>query len=197
MAEEEMIPFKPKTWKEAICNLRTILSIMFIVLGIVVMFIPIDRENPNVQKGLGILIIVASCWVFETFHLAVTSLFPVILCPLLGVVSAKDIASQYFNDTIFMFLAGFLISLAMEQWNLHIRIALAITSIFESPRTILFGVMFAAWFLSMWISNTAAALIMVSNVTALVDTLEGHYGKKKMVKFSKAVMIGIGLEERR
>ena len=182
---------KPSTWGDVFKRPSVIGTIIGVLCGIILMFIPLDPDNSSIQKTLGILVIMATCWVTEILPLSVTALFPVVLCPLLGVSSAKSISSQYFNDTIFMFMSGFLISLAMEKWNLHYRIALAITSCFERPRSILFGVMFAAWFLSMWISNTAAALMMVANITALVETLEDHYGKKKLASFSKAVMIGI------
>lgn len=190
MMEEEP-KNKPSTWGQVFKQPSVIVTIIGVLCGIALMFVPLDPDNSSIQKTLGILIIMATCWVTEILPLSVTALFPVVLCPLLGVSSAKSIASQYFNDTIFMFMSGFLISLAMEKWNLHFRIALAITSCFERPRSILFGVMFAAWFLSMWISNTAAALMMVANITALVETLENHYGKKKLASFSKAVMIGI------
>lgn len=190
MLDESKQNRKILSWGEVFKQIHVIGAIIGILVGFIVCFLPID-ENDKIAKTFGILIIIATCWVTEILPLSISSLFPVVLFPLFGVLSATDISKEYFNDTIFMFLAGFLLSLAMERWNLHIRIALFITSFFERPRSILFGVMFASYLLSMWISNTAAALMMVTNVTALVETLEDHYGKKKMAKFSKAIMIGI------
>lgn len=191
MLEEGSVKKEPDSWKKVLLSGRSIGTIVGVLVGIILMCLHFGPEGSTIPKTLGVLIIMATCWVTEVLPLSVTALFPVILCPLLGIASGKSIASQYFNDTIFMFMSGFLLSLAMEKWNLHMRIALFITSCFERPRSILFGVMFAAWFLSMWISNTAAALMMVANITALVETLEDHYGRKKMANFSKAVMIGI------
>ena len=191
MGEDTKKEAKPKSWREVFTQTRVIVCIVGLVISIIVMCLPLNREQPAIAKTLGVLLIMATCWITEIIPLSVTALFPVVLFPLLGVETASNISTQYFNDTIFMFLAGFLLSLAMERWNLHRRIALFITSFFERPRSILFGVMFAAFFLSMWISNTAAALMMVTNVTALVDTLEEHYGKQKMARFAKAIMIGI------
>ena len=191
MLEEDNKKKKILSWKEVFSQKHVIGAIIGILIGIIVCFLPIDETNPLIAKTFGVLIIVAVCWVTEILPLSVSSLFPVVLFPLLGVLEAEAVSKEYFNDTIFMFLAGFLLSLAMEHWNLHYRIALFITSFFERPRSILFGVMLAAYVLSMWISNTAAALMMVTNVTALVETLENHYGKKKMSSFSKAIMIGI------
>lgn len=190
MLDESKQKQKNLSWGEVFKQKHVIGAIIGILVGFIVCFLPID-ENDKIAKTFGILIIIATCWVTEILPLSISSLFPVVLFPVFGVLSAADVSKEYFNDTIFMFLAGFLLSLAMERWNLHIRIALFITSFFERPRSILFGVMFASYLLSMWISNTAAALMMVANVTALVETLEDHYGKKKMAKFSKAVMIGI------
>ena len=191
MLEEDNKKKKILSWKEVFLQKHVLIGMIGIILGAIICFLPIDETNPMIARTLGVLLIVAFCWVTEIIPLAVSSLFPVVLFPRLGVISAGDVSKEYFNDTIFMFLAGFLLSLAMERWNLHYRIALFITSFCERPRSILFGVMLAAYVLSMWISNTAAALMMVTNVTALVETLEDHYGKKKMSSFSKAIMIGI------
>ena len=191
MLEEGQKEEHIKSWGEVFSQGKVIGTIIGVLVGFIVCFLPIDKQNPKIAKTFGILIIIATCWVTEILPLSVSSLFPVVLFPLFGVLSAGDVSKEYFNDTIFMFLAGFLLSLAMERWNLHIRIALFITSFFERPRSILFGVMFASYLLSMWISNTASALMMVANVTALVETLEDHYGKKKMSGFSKGIMIGI------
>ena len=191
MMEENAGEKKCRTWKEVFSSKQVIGTIVGLVLAVVVMCLPLNPEKPAIAKTFGLLLIMATCWVTEILPLAVAALFPVVICPLFNIADAKTIAVAYFNDTIFMFMAGFLISLAMEKWNLHIRIALFITSFFSSPRSILFGVMFASYFLSMWISNTAASLMMVANITALVETLEDHYGRQKMAKFSKAIMIGI------
>ena len=81
-------------------------------------------------------------------------------------MSATEVSQQYFNNgplspllsrpVIFMFFAGFLMSLAMEKWNLHMRIALSIMKFFTRPRAMLLGVMGTAAFLSIFVSNTAA-----------------------------------------
>ena len=124
-----------------------------------------------------------------------------VLFPLLNVMSATVVSQQYFNNgplfsvlsrpVIFMFFAGFLMSLAMEKWNLHMRIALSIMKYFTRPRAMLLGVMATAAFLSIFVSNTAAALMMVANCKALVESLRLCYGDKKVLGFSKALFLGI------
>ena len=124
-----------------------------------------------------------------------------VLFPVLNVMSATEVSQQYFNNgapsplpsrpVIFMFFAGFLMSLAMEKWNLHMRIALSIMKYFTRPRAMLLGVMGTAAFLSIFVSNTAAALMMVANCKALVESLRLCYGDKKVLGFSKALFLGI------
>lgn len=116
-------------------------------------------------------------WITEAIPLGATALLPVILFPALGVMPAGAVASQYFNDTIFLFVGGFLVALAMQRWGLHRRIALAILSwVGARPSALLFGFMGATAFLSMWISNTATAMMMVPIALALIVRLEESGG---------------------
>ena len=100
-------------------------------------------------------------WLTEPVPLAATSLLPIVLFPLLGVRSAKDAAAPYANELVFLFLAGFLLAAALEKWNAHSRIAYSIVAgIGGGARRVVFGVMLATGFVSMWISNTATAAMM-------------------------------------
>jgi sodium-dependent dicarboxylate transporter 2/3/5 len=102
-------------------------------------------------------------WITEAVPLAVTALLPMVLFPLLHIMSGKDTAPLYFNTTIFLFIGGFMIALAMQRWNLHKRIALAIiAAIGVSPGRLLLGFLVATAFISMWMSNTATTMMMRS-----------------------------------
>ncbi|KAK8797306.1 hypothetical protein WA158_004514 [Blastocystis sp. Blastoise] len=177
-------------WYDCFKGVMPTIGIIGILCAIALLFIPLT-ENVSVQRCAAVLVLMAIFWVTEMLPLAVTALFPVVFFPFLSVLKNDEVASQYFNNTIFMFFSGFLMSLAMERWNLHIRISCAVTQLFKTPRSLLFGIMFVTWFLSMWISNTASALMMVANANAIILNLENRYGTKKMEKFSKAIMIGI------
>lgn len=110
---------------------------------------------------LGVAGWMALWWLTEPVPLAATSLLPIVLFPLLGIRSAKDAAAPYANELVFLFLAGFLLAAALEKWNAHSRIAYAIVStIGGGARRVVFGVMLATGFVSMWISNTATAAMM-------------------------------------
>ncbi|MFW5624730.1 MAG: SLC13 family permease, partial [Campylobacter hyointestinalis] len=101
-------------------------------------------------------------WMTEAIALPATALLPMVLFPLLGVDSFKSAAAPYASDTIYLFMGGFVLALAMQKWNLHTRIALGIVLLIgTSPRRLVAGFMVATGFLSMWVSNTATAVMML------------------------------------
>jgi len=142
---------------------------------------------------------VAVWWMTEAVPIPVTSLLPIILFPLTGGLDLKTTTSSYGDGTIFLFMGGFMIALAMEKWDLHKRIALYIISVIgTNTDRIVLGFMVATGFLSMWISNTATAMMMVPIALAIIyqvsealkndtsiDTSKENFG------FGKALMLGI------
>jgi sodium-dependent dicarboxylate transporter 2/3/5 len=134
-------------------------------------------EQPAVGHALAVAAWLAIYWLTEAIPLAATALIPVVLFPLLGVMDAAAVASEYFNDLIFLFIGGFLLAIAMEEWGLHRRVALRILAwIGHSPSTLLLGVMGATWAISWWVSNTATTLMMLPIVLALATKLEERAG---------------------
>ncbi len=149
-------------------------------------------DNPLISKTLGIAFLMAVWWISEAVPLAVTALIPVAAFPLLGIMNGKDVSTTYFNHIIFLFIGGFLMALAMEKWQLHKRIALKILLIIGGgPARILFGFMFATAFLSMWISNTATAMMMVPIVLSVLLKLEEKLNKKDAANYSLALLLGV------
>ena len=134
----------------------------------------------------------AILWITEIVPLAATSLLPVVLFPLLGIMDGKDVSSTYFNHVIFLFIGGFLVALAMQRWNLHKRIALRILMITGSrPASILLGFMLATAFLSMWISNTACAMMMIPILISVMQKLEETTEKSVMSKYAIGLLLGV------
>lgn len=117
-------------------------------------------------------------WMSEAIALPATALLPMVLFPLLGVDSFKNAAIPYASDTIFLFMGGFVLALAMQKWNLHVRIALGIVLLIgTSPKRLVAGFMVATGFISMWVSNTATAVMMLPvglSVLYLVEKLVGN-----------------------
>lgn len=131
-------------------------------------------------------------WITGVVPLAATSLLPVAMFPMLGVMDGKTVSAAYFNDVIFLFMGGFLVALAMERWNLHRRIALIILSMTGvSPANILLGFMMASFFLSMWISNTATAMMMLPIAMSVIGQIETLTDKNNTGRFSIGLLLSI------
>lgn len=159
---------------------------------LIMLFTDLDPENVRVSRTAGIAVWMATWWITNCLPLAVTALIPVVTFPLFGIMSGPNVARSYMNDIIFLFLGGFLVAISMERWNLHRRLALWILHLFGlRPRMIMLGFMTATAFLSMWISNTATAMMMLPIALALLTSLEEHETKAVMRRFGAAVMLGI------
>ncbi|KNC15059.1 anion transporter [Arthrobacter sp. RIT-PI-e] len=106
--------------------------------------------------------LMAVWWMTEALPLSVTSLLPIVLLPMLTASTVAESTGPYANPIVFLFLGGFLIAISMQKWNLHRRIALlTLRRVGTHPRRIILGVMISTAFLSMWVSNTATALMML------------------------------------
>ncbi len=158
----------------------------------ILLFLNLKPGKPAVTATLAVATLMAVWWIFEVVPLAITSLLPVFLYPLLGIMNGKTVSSVYFNDIIFLFLGGFMVALAMQRWKLHKRIALRIMMITgTSPGKILFGFMLATAFLSMWISNTATTMMMLPILLSIIDELTVSMDKKTANKYSVGLLLGV------
>ncbi len=163
--------------------------ILFLLIAI---FGNLSPDHPEVTYTMAVAVLMAMWWITEVVPLAITSLLPVVLFPLLGIMNGKDVSSTYFNHVIFLFIGGFIIALAMQKWDLHRRIALKILMVTGvSPGRILLGFMFASSFLSMWISNTATAMMMVPILISIIQKLEEIIGEKEIKRYSIGLLLGV------
>ena len=139
-----------------------------------------------------VALLMATWWITDAIPLFATALLPLLLYPLLGIEQTRATAPVYFNSTIVLFLGGFMIALTMEKWDVHRRIALrVIRSVGGGPARIVLGFMLAAAFLSMWISNTATAIMMIPVGLAVILRMEEQFGRERTRAFSVAIMLGI------
>lgn len=126
-------------------------------------------------------------WVFEPVPIPVTSLLPLAILPLLGVLSPSEVGQAYGSPLILLLLGGFLLSKAMEHSGAHRRIALGMVGLFgaSSGRRLVMGFMAAAAVLSMWISNSATTLMLLPVALAVLDAVPDR------AKFGPPLLLGI------
>ncbi len=143
---------------------------------------------------LGATFWVAVWWIAECMPIGATSLLPVLLLPIAGVMPSATVAGTYMDRFILLMMAGFMAALAIEKCGLHRRIALAVlVRIGASPRRLVLGMLVATGFCSMWIANTAATLIMLPIGLALLTRLEPEMpDRAAFTRFSGALILAIG-----
>lgn len=137
--------------------------------------------HPHAAAMLGIAAWMATWWVSECVPLALTALIPLVCFPLFGIATGREIAPRYINSIIFLFIGGFLIAQAMENSGLHKRIALnMLARLHASPLQLALGFSITTAFLSMWISNTATTMLMVTIALPLLHRLMEEHGEKQI-----------------
>jgi sodium-dependent dicarboxylate transporter 2/3/5 len=141
---------------------------------------------------LGITLLMAVWWATEAIPIPATALLPILLIPLFDVDSIASATTPYANPTIFLFLGGFMIGLAMQRWNLHKRIALSILRRTGSdPRMQIGGFMLACVLLGMWVSNTATAIMMLPMGLSVIALTGQKADGNERARFACALLLGI------
>lgn len=185
-----------KTWKRIglVAGPAVLLALAFIPSGLH----HIEGKGHRPAYAAGVAALMAIWWFTEAVPIAWTALVPLVLFPLFGVYGkglggdAVKSAEPFVDAYIFLFMGGMALGAAMEQWNLHRRIALHIMrAIGTDPRRLLLGMIVATAAISLWISNTATAVMMVPIAMALLRQLEAASGGKKLAHFGSAVMLAV------
>lgn len=147
-------------------HLKRLLSVVAPVALLPLLFYNDSKET----RCAYVILLMAIYWMFEVVHLSVTSLLPVFLFPLLGVITTSQASMPYMKDTIMLYLAGMVMAGAVERCNLHNRVALKILLVVGGRiHWLLLGFMVTSMFMSMWVSNMATTLMLLPIVDAVVE----------------------------
>lgn len=137
-------------------------------------------------------VLMAIWWITEALPIAATALIPIAFFPVLDIVSIGAATTPYANPLIFLFMGGFVIAIAMERWQLHKRIALNIVNfVGVKPSSIIIGFIIAASFLSMWVSNTATALMMLPIALSVLELIERQASGREKLNFEIVLVLCI------
>ncbi|QEM83180.1 SLC13 family permease [Halomonas binhaiensis] len=146
---------------------------------------------PAAWHCVGMALLMACWWSTEAIPIPVTSLLPIVLAPALGISDIKTASAAFANPIIYLFLGGFLLGIAMQTWSLHRRIALhVLQAVGSQPRRQVAGFMIATGFLSMWVSNTATAIMMLPIGISVLSLME-RSDPAELRRFATALLLGI------
>ena len=168
---------------------------MLIGLAVALLFYFLNPFSlaPKAIAVLSIAFAMIIWWVLEAAPLAVVALVPIVVFPMLGIASVKEVTKSYSDSTIFLFMGGFFIALAIEKWNLHKRIALSIINLTgTNGDRIILGFILATCFLSLWLSNTATTMMMLPIAGSVIHVITKHHNPDGNIKnFSLVLMLSI------
>uniref|UniRef100_Q07S52 Anion transporter n=1 Tax=Rhodopseudomonas palustris (strain BisA53) TaxID=316055 RepID=Q07S52_RHOP5 len=133
-----------------------------VVLAATLLLPPPEGMSPQAWLVAGVAVLMAIWWITEALPIAATALVPLLLFPLFGIATMRETAAPYADPIIFLFLGGFIVATAMQRWSLHRRIGLRVIGLVgTAPNRLSAGFLLSTAFLSMWISNSATAIMML------------------------------------
>ncbi|CAL1267396.1 unnamed protein product [Larinioides sclopetarius] len=153
------------------------LKIFVYVVSLLLPFLllPLALSTNQGTQCAYVMLIVALYWLLEPVPIAAAGMLPIVLFPILGILSSTDVCQNYMKEGYMAFIAGLMAATAVESSNLHERIALKVLLLIGSEiKWILLGIMLTTAFLSIWITNSATAALLVPIVDALAGEIHNE-----------------------
>ncbi|KAL3276677.1 hypothetical protein HHI36_012047 [Cryptolaemus montrouzieri] len=162
-------------WKDFLFASKIYWRAVFTIVWPLIL-LPILIIDYSVHKRcLFVVLLMAGYWITEAVHIAVTSLFPIVLFPIFNLMDTDAVCKSYMKEANMMFIAGLIMAIAVEYSHLHERLALLMIKIVGcSPKKLHIGMVAITAFISLWISNTAAVAIMIPIITSILTSLEAQ-----------------------
>ena len=176
-------------WKKAGIIVGPVLFILIFLVA------PVGALSEKAIVVLSLGAWMVTWWVTEAIPIPVTAMLPLVVFPMMGVSKMAEAAQPYGDPVVFLFMGGFILALGLEKYNLHLRIALNLIRLTgTSGNGIILGFMLATALISMWISNTATAIMMLPIASSVTHLLAKELGKEndpRFLKFATGLMLGI------
>ncbi|MBL9187809.1 MAG: SLC13/DASS family transporter [Opitutaceae bacterium] len=154
---------------------------------------PPDGLSVEGWRTAGAAMLMAVFWICESVPIPVTALLPLVLFPALHLGDIRESAAPFANPVIYLFLGGFLIALAMQRWGLHRRVAINLIGVMGTrPARLVGGFLLASAVVSMWVSNTATALMMLPIAVSIIQMIPATSGHPRARQaFAAALMLAV------
>ncbi len=167
-----------------------------LLLAMTLLTAPPPGMEPEAWRTAGVGLLMAAWWISEAIPIPATAMLPLVLLPVLGLGAIDAAAAPYANPVIFLFMGGFMIAQAVQRWGLHRRIALQLVRwVGTQPVRLVAGFMLATAFLSMWVSNTATAVMMLPIGLSVIELVmrrdPDSPDEPGDMNFAVALMLGI------
>ena len=166
---------------------------------LVYLLLPSEGLAPAGRATLAIGTLMAIWWLSEAIPLEATALIPLAAFPIAGVARTKAAAAPYVDEVIFLFMGGMMLGVALERWNVHKRVALwTMLVVGTRPGRLIGGMMLATAIISMWVSNTATAVMMLPIAAGIVGLVRERLAAQPGVsdrdirQFATCLMLGVG-----
>ncbi|MCK9208423.1 MAG: SLC13 family permease, partial [Salinivirgaceae bacterium] len=170
-------------------NYIALLSGILVFILVLMLPAPSGLSVPG-KNAAAVVLLMSIWWITGAIPIYVTAFLPLALYPILKILPASETAANYGHNYVLMLLAGFILAKAIEIQNLHKRIALVLINTFGTNRKkIILSIMLATAFLSMWIANVTAALLMLPIALSIIRKEESESPANN--SFSKALMLGV------
>ncbi|MBX3741051.1 MAG: DASS family sodium-coupled anion symporter [Akkermansiaceae bacterium] len=153
---------------------------------------PVLGLSPEGSKVALLCFAMALLWITEGLPIPATALLPIVMLPLLGVSTVREAAAPYADPIIYLFMGGFMLSIAMARWNLHRRIALRIIRIFGTkPRALVLGFLVSATCISFGVSNSATAMMLLPIALSVYALIKESQGETASKHFGAALVLTV------